>query len=389
MERGIAVAVVFSILFLQSGNIAYALTAIEAAAKAKAAATSAATNAVTSAVTSGMPASSGIAGKCISQVAEQQVTAYAAGAVISAIGLGLSVFEAFTSVPTGSQGISSGANLQSGEGGATTVMSWIKPMTDCLIHEASQLMIDNLNMAVNNAIKQGLNGSPNYSSNTSQFMSSLSAMVAGQLRDQVSGLALCDFTGTDSFRQSLSKSIGLSTPQASRQNFANKIECPFPAGIKAQNFYNDFGNGGWRGYQTSLSDNGNPFGNALIANQELDARQAETASLAEKQLQQGDGYFPVVDTGEGECNYPPDLEDYLYPDPNNKAKLNDNVIPAELANVQRLYCRVTTPGKTVADSASKVAVSAWDQLNVSGAMGKTMEGFVAQSAVDATGGMFK
>lgn len=391
-KRGIVTMLVVGLLIMQPILFVDTVYALTAPTKAQITgivtntATNAANSAVNSAVNSYVPASTNIAGKCVSQVLQQKVTAYAAGAVVAAIGFVGLGSSAVLGVPSSDLGSGKGSIMQSGEGGATTVMSWIKPMTDCLVHAASQLMIDNLNMAVNNAIRQGLNGSPNYSSNTSQFMSDLSAMIAGGLRNQISGLNLCDFTGNGSFKTNLSNSIGLSTPQAARQNFAKKIECPFPAGANAQNFYNDFGNGGWRGYQTTLSDSGNPFGTALIANQELDARQAETASLAEKQLQQGNGYYPVVNTAE--CNYPPDLEDYLYPDPNNKAALNGNVSPTELANVQRLYCKVTTPGKTVADTASKGATSAWDRLNVSGVLGKTMEGFSLNSVTDALGGTF-
>lgn len=383
--KKVAVAtLIISILFVQPimfVNVAYALSA-QAQSQVTNIVTNTATNVTTSAINSQInsmaPASSGIAGKCVSQVVSQKVTAYAAGVVIAVIGAALTAGQTALAVPSNDWGVSSGANLQSGEGGATTVMSWIKPMTDCLIHEASQLMIDNLRTAVNGAIRDGLHGSPNYSANTNQFLSNLSSMVSGQLRNQINGIALCDFTGNGSFKQRLSNNIALSNRQtnSSYENFNQRVTCPFP-GASAQNFYNDFNQGGWSAFETSLSDRGNPFGTSLIASQELATRQEETQKLAEDQLAQGNGYYPVID--EATCVYPEGLKEFLDTEGDANA----------LANAQRLYCKVVTPGKAVADTASKAATSAWDQLNVSGALGKTMEGFASEQAANAMTGIFK
>lgn len=322
-------------------------------------------------------ASSGIAGKCVTEVLKQKGIAFAAGGYVAAIGAALTAGQTALAVPSNDRGVSSGANLQSGEGTATTILSWMKPMTDCMVHEASQLMIDYLKTTVTTAIRDGLHGSPNYSALTNQYLARLSDMVTGQLRRQIDGLALCDFTGDGSLKTNLSNGIAGSGQQNQLQTFNQKVECPFPAGFNTKNFYKDFNKGGWSAFEKSLSNNGNSFGATLITGRELVARQSQTTNLAEKQLTQGAGYFPVID--ETTCAYPPGVKAYLDAEGDATA----------LADAQRLYCKVTTPGKAVADTASKSVTSAWDQLNISGALGKTMQGFASEQAANAMKGAFK
>lgn len=318
---------------------------------------SAVTNAAVSAIRTAVPApsaSSGIVGKCVGQVLQQQAVAFVAQAAITAIGVAAAGLEVALAVPVGTASATAAGSAGAGEGAAATVMSWIKPMTDCVVHEMTQLMIDSLNTAVNNAISQG-----NYAAGTNQFMANLVGLASGALRNQINGLALCDFTGGNSFRNGLSNSIA----NSSYSPFSRQVECPFPTTgtATARAFYGDFTSGGWKGFETSLQDSGNPFGVTVATAEKLASDQAATNALAEQQLAQGNGYRPVVDTTN--CNYPEGYE----------AALN-TLTPDKVAAAQSLYCKVITPGSTVAATAEKTATSFWERINISGAAGKPMDG---------------
>lgn len=363
---------------------AAAQTADQAIDATKKAAKGAATQTVNSVINAAhLPPSAGIEGKCLNQAIDREAMSVTAGVSTALIGGTLATGEMFTNVPSISMGISSGANLQSGEGVATTMLTYLKPITDCLIHEASQLMIDQLSTMVTNAIYTGLGGSPNYSTNVSQLLSNLSRIVSGQLKNQINSITLCGFgSGNDGFKTNLSNSIGLSTRSTSRQSFATKLGCPFSTPAASNDFYDDFNAGGWGAFQKTLSNSGNPFGVSLIANMELSAREEEARNLAETQLAQGNGYLPVVDPND--CDYPDDITAYFL----STEADGGTVDPIELTNMQRLYCKVLSPGITVADSATEAATSAYAQINVSGSVGDTMEGFDVQAAANAMNGIF-
>lgn len=339
----------------------------------------AATDAVKSSINSAKPTSQDIAGKCVAKVMETKVTAYATGIAIGAIGMGGKVFSAGIGVPSSDFGSGLGSILQSAEGAASTVTSWMEPLRECMVHQAKQLLIDQINIAATAAIREGLNGDPNFNVNLNRFLGDLSSMASKEVRYQLKNIDVCDFTGDGSYKDTLTRSIGSGGQQTARQNFQKKVECPFGADkavqTTASDFYNNFRSGGWRAYEASLSDNGNPFGVALMTAQEEAKRDEELRRSFELTLAQGSGFLPVVDTAS--CDYPPGLEDFL----RNEADIYTKT------TMQRQYCKILTPAKTVADTASKAANSATDRLN---APGGDMEGFkgVEEAMGTMVNGMF-
>lgn len=322
-------------------------------------------------------ASSAIAGRCASKVGLQQVTANLVRLAISAVGWTGQTTDTALGVPTMSGGQGFSSIWQSGEGGASAATDYLKPLTDCVIHEVSQQAVDMLNQQVVGAIKNGLRGVSNYNPNINNLVLNLSGMVAGELQNQINGLALCNFDGANTFKNTLSNSVGLSTRQNSRPKFASKVECPFKDALgndTSQAYYN--GNFTWNSMETSLTDNGNPFGLAVQAGQELAVRTQETQKLQDQQTAIGSGFSPVVDTSN--CNYPDGLEAFLLSEADD----------ATLANAQRLYCKATTPGKTLADQLSDVVNSDSLRLQTSDTVTKIMDGFITQQTNDAISGIF-
>ena len=337
-------------------------------------------------------AASGIAGKCVTNILNQKVTAYAAGYVIAAISEAIQAVNRILAVPTGSEGSASGSTLQSGEGASTNIEQFLKPMADCIVHEAAQLAVDRLGEKTVGWIRYGLNGSPNYATDLNGLFLNLSKTTAGDFKNQIRGTDICDFSGTGGgassagtsgyvaptgdFKTDLANSVGLSTRENSRAKYAARVKCPFP-GTSAKDFYADFNNGGLNAFEASLSDSGNPFGVTIQTGQELALRNEETQRVQQQQLTQSNGFFGTVDTSK--CNFPDGYKTYL-------DSLGD---ATALTNAQRLYCKTTTPGKTVSDLLSQVVGSDLSRLMASNSVNTIMEGFITQQVNDAVSGIFR
>ncbi len=332
--------------------------------------------------------------KCVTNVLKQKAIAFATGLAVAALGWVAQQLD-IPGVPTQSHGQGTGSILQSLEGGATQAMQSIKPMADCLIHGAAQLIISQVNVQTTGWIKSGLNGSPQYATNIGGLFQGLSQMVSGNLRQQVQEAPVCDFSGGGSFtasqgtpftlpargggefRAGLGDGVAMSTRVYERGTFVDRITCPFPDvdGARAEDYYG--GAFTWGGFEASLQDSGNPFGVAYQTSRELTARTQETDKIQDQQLAISDGYLPVIDPET--CDYPPGIEEYL----------NDQGIDADITAGKRLYCKTTTPGKVVSDLMSKTVGSDLDRLMAAKSVTTIMEGFTTQLIDEARDGIFK
>ncbi|TSC89800.1 MAG: Uncharacterized protein G01um10143_290 [Parcubacteria group bacterium Gr01-1014_3] len=111
--------------------------------------------------------------------------------------------------------------------------------------------------------------------------------------------------------------------------FAQKAECTLDKIVgNINNFYNDFRNGGWLAYGTSLQPRNNYFGALIMALQENEIRKSAAAFAAYNEAQAGDGFI-----SQKKCE--------LFPDGTEK-------------------CRIITPGSTVGDLVSKAVGKDFD-----------------------------
>lgn len=261
----------------------------------------------------------------------------------------------------------------------------IRPVLDELVYIYAQCAIDEMTANTISWIQGGFHGSPSFALKPGKVFLDLQNTVANQLAKQVIDLRVTDFV--PGFSNNLTKSIELSTRVDARGKFSAKIKSTLPTGVEPQKFYNDFNQGGWGAFGASLQTNNNPFGVMIIAGDELAARQLEEATRQKNQLDWANGFIDLVDLDT--CTYPEDdgyggaivLGSDGQPNP-------DEYDPSEIADLQRQWCDITTPGNIISDQLSKTLGTDLDRLGLADNMNKIIEALLSKLVQDTVKHVF-
>lgn len=256
-----------------------------------------------------------------------------------------------------------------------------KGFEDCLVYGAGQLALNALNQNAICWLKKGFNGNPLYATKLEKLYLDLSGHIAGDLAGQT-GKAVVDFV--PGYRSGLVNSLQMSTRQDARAKFEAALASPFPPGFSTVAFYKDFNKGGWSAFAESLSPSGNPFGARIIADQELEKRQQEARDLQQQKLAFAAGFSDVIDPKK--CSYPPEIKARVESD--GKPGSPTPYDPAELAAVQRIYCKTTTPGKVVQEQGTATVNTDIQRYGFIDTLSKLVNTFMVQMAIKAQQGIF-
>lgn len=247
---------------------------------------------------------------------------------------------------------------------------------DSAAYALGQMLLNQVTDNVVGWVKGGFNGSPSFAVDPTKLFLDASKMVASGLTQDILSLSVCDFDSLS--RLNLAQSVTLA-PIRNKARFADEIRCPF-GGNDAQLFYNDFSKGGWRAFESSLSDRGNPFGTSLIVGQELSARQEVMKNTKEQELSWGGGFLSMADTSK--CAYPEGMD----PDFNDFTGLDRT--PAEKSTLQNTYCQKTTPGKIVGEKLHDALNIDMDRLGFVDNINKILGAVINQLSGQAMQGIF-
>lgn len=299
--------------------------------------------------------STGIAG-AIAQSTATGAAEAAATAGAGAAATGASAVASVAAVPTadavaaGLLGTVSGVNI------AHTAFQDVGKMTlDNAFYVAAQCALSFMTENTVAWIKGGYNGSPSFAVDPQQLFLDIANSVSGGLVNQIRGIATCNFT--PNFNFDLANMVDLSGRSGYYDKFDQSIRCPFPANINASQFYRDFNQGGWKGFETSLQDSGNPFGLKVRTAEELATRQKEMKDLKVEQLGWAGGFLPMET-----C----ELDSY---------------------GVAQI-CKTTTPGKTISDQLSKTLGTDMDRLGAADNMNKIITAVIGQLTSNLATGIF-
>ncbi len=282
-------------------------------------------------------------------------------------------------------------------------------ITDCLVYGAGQLLLKQLTQNTVNWIKGGFHGSPSFAVNTHEVFLDLADMVAGDLAREIRGISMCKFSAN--FQNDLANNIELSAKHIYKFNGATK--CPFPEtiNVNSSDFYRQANNFTWAGLEYAMQDAGNPFGVALLSGQELALRSSEKAEVRKQELSWSNGFTNMVDTDN--CDYPEGYLIYEYETSDGKSETRgqydrayDSAVygptpegaeggeasielnPKEVQNLQKTYCKTTTPGKLVGDQLTKATGIDMDRLGAVDSLNKIIGALIERLTQDATMGIF-
>ncbi len=348
------------------------------------------------------------AGKTEAQSAEAAATASAAAKVPivgSEISTALSALStSLEGVQTSDKKITKKSEEKKEEGGAEDTI------TDCLVYGAGQLLLKQLTNNIVKWIKGGFHGSPSFAVDTHEVFLDLADMVAGDLAREIRGIAMCKFSAN--FQNDLANNIELSAKHIYKFNGATK--CPFPEtiNVNSSDFYKGINNFTWAGMEYAMTDAGNPFGVALLSGQELSLRSSEKADVRKQELSWSNGFTNMVDTDN--CKYPEGYLIYEYevsegkfetrgqydraydstaigPNPEGAESGGTSIqlTPKQVQELQKTYCKTTTPGKIVGDQLTKALGVDADRLGLVDSLNKIIAAVIERLTQDAAMGVFK
>ncbi|HEY4475401.1 MAG TPA: hypothetical protein VJB92_01630 [Candidatus Paceibacterota bacterium] len=128
------------------------------------------------------------------------------------------------------------------------------------------------------------------------------------------------------------------------RRFSQRATCTLDQIVgNIQNFYNDFRNGSWIGYTTSLEPQNNYFGITLMAYGELQKRRVDAEHDAETEALAGSGFLSTKNCQE---------------DPNSASRDIDG--DGKKGDISP--CEITTPGDTIGNLVSKAVGSDIDYI---------------------------
>lgn len=319
---------------------------------------------------------------CAAVAVASVVGPWAVGAFTATLATASSVF----AVPT----TNTVAALPTGISGAT---QQFKDFGDCLIYTMGQLMLNNLTESTVNWIKGGFNGSPSFATNINVLLDGANDIIGGDFVRQLRGVAVCDFT--PSFRMDLANGLDLSS-KSNRNMFKDKVKCPFGSGplfsYPASAFYEDFSRGGWRAFEATMDDAGNPFGVAISTSRELNLRQQKAADTQKQQLSWSGGFADLHKTDNPAlCGYPSDLLPMMIANTPTIITNPDDPNYLGTENIifyQKTYCPVTTPGKIVQDQLSQTLGTDMNRIGLADSLDKIIQTLITTLVQDAVKGIY-
>ena len=264
---------------------------------------------------------------------------------------------------------------------------------DCIVYNAGQKMLEQLTNNTVQWIQGGFHGSPSFSVNTHEIFLDLADMVAGDLARSIRGIATCDFRVN--FKNDLANEVELSTKR--EYKFNRSVECPFPETfqVNSSDFYNGINKWSWEGLEYALQESGNPFGVAILTGDELALRSAEKKEVRKQELSWSSGFTNIIDTEN--CNYPRGLIEYHTGDENNTTINQDvwnqeieagTITAARAREIQKTYCKTTTPGKILGDRLSESIGVDMQRLGLVDSINKIIGAMISQVTKQASIGIF-
>jgi len=290
-----------------------------------------------------------------------------------------------TSVPTDTGAAATGAGAAGAEQtGSTMWDSFIQPLGKCIMYKTGQKMLDQFTQQTVDWIKSGMNGSPYYAIDTKKLETDLADAVAGNLARQIQSYELCSFSNTWINDLANWMIMGQAEPAPV---FRAALKCPLDP-MTASEFYSGVQEFTWETFETSLNDNGNPFGVTVIAGNELTKRQKDEASRAKQALDWGQGFMGVID--ESDCQWPDEMTEQAVMnsasiDSDTGATLSDEAKSA----YKRAYCKTTTPAKLIEKQLTNATDIEWARLGAADDINKIINAFVTKVSNDAIKGIFK
>ncbi len=332
--------------------------------------------------------------------------AAAAVAAGEAAGMGLLVSKVLT-VPTGNtllEALQTVGLINSGTQGllnTAAVAAKIpkeaqKTMTDsvmdCIVYNAGQKMLEQLTNNTVAWVQGGFHGSPSFSVNTHEVFLDLADMVAGDLARELRGIATCDFRVN--YKNDLANAVELSSKR--QYKFNESVECPFPEtfNLNSSDFYNGVNKWSWEGIEYAMQENGNPWGVAFLTAKELKLRSSEKEEVRKQELSWANGFTNIVDTEN--CNYPSttrgryDLNEdgNITQDEWDQLIADEMITKTEARELQKTYCKTTTPGKLLGDKLSESTGVDMQRLGLIDSINKIIGAVISQVTKQAAIGIF-
>lgn len=316
------------------------------------------------------------------------------------VGVGATVVEEVVSVPTSNLALQATElaklNLAAASAAAQQPKEQQSKMTngifDCIVYNAGQKMLEQLTNNTVAWVQGGFHGSPSFSVNTHEVFLDLADMVAGDLARELRGIATCDFRVN--YKNDLANSVELSSKR--QYKFNSSVECPFPETyqLNSSDFYNGINKWSWEGLEYAMQENGNPFGVALLTGNELALRSSEKEEVRKQELSWANGFTNIVDTEN--CNYPSttrgryDLNEdgNITQDEWDQLVSDEMMTKTEARELQKIYCKTTTPGKLLGDKLSEATGVDMQRLGLIDSINKIIGAVISQVTKQAAVGIF-
>ncbi len=171
-------------------------------------------------------------------------------------------------------------------------VSWsLDSLASVFAKQASVVMVQ----SVTNWVKTGFNGKPAFVTDLKKYTQGFADSVAIGLVKDMTGANIC------AGFPDISVDLRVSTLGSAR--FVPECTLKEVKG-NAKAFFNQFSDGNWLTYQSSLSSNNNPFGLYISSQEEYDRRLYGAESRAKQELAWGRGFLSFKDSKTGEIKTP-------------------------------------------------------------------------------------
>lgn len=312
-----------------------------------------------------------------------------------------------TGISAASAPIAAAAGV-AGTGIAATKLTWDVVGVNILssmAYATGQNLLKQLTNQTVKWIQGGFRGSPNFSVDLEEAALQAADSIAGELVLSLRNIETCDFDVN--YKDNLKNAVELYPKY--KYIYNQKAVCPFnntTYNFTAQMFYDDFNKGAWDGFDAALKAGGNPYSLQSITAKEMAGRKSVATANNDKKQSWSNGYADMIDTDD--CNYPPDIvlipnSMFLeYGDPGydvNKAgekqpnpKFDDRLPPTTNADadkvnakwkdpafvkeIQKKYCKTTTPGKILSDQLGEAFHVNADKLQLADNLNKIVAAFM-------------
>lgn len=246
-----------------------------------------------------------------------------------------------------------------------------------LAYTAAQSALDIMTQNTVSWIKGGFNGSPAFATDPGKFFLDVANATSQGLANQIRSIETCNFD--PNFNNNLANMVEMATRNGATAKFQDQLRCPFNSSpnLNANEFFRDFNKGGWKAFEISLSDSGNPFGNNLLASQELIARQMEAKDLKVQQLSWGAGFLPMEVCEEVSTNI------------DAQGAFSDDAFGAAGdSSGKTTNCKTTTPGKVIGDQLNTALGTDTARLGLADNMDKIFAALIGELTKSAVQGIF-